>query len=61
MFFLLKFVEHVFVSSLFNLASSFDLASRPAYIISSHVIAETPIIFPKYFPFWQLHVAGFQI
>ena len=29
-------------------------------IISSHIIAELSIILAKYFPFLQLHVAGFQ-
>ena len=29
-------------------------------IVSSHIIAELSIILAKYFPFSQLHVAGFQ-
>ena len=28
--------------------------------IASHIIAESSIILAKYFPFSQLHVAGFQ-
>ena len=51
--FSLKFVGAVFVSLTFNIAS--------ASIISSHSIAESSIILAKYFPFLQLHVAGFQI
>ena len=47
-FFSLKFVGIVFVSS------SYDS------ITSSYVIAELSIIRAKYFPFSQLHVAGFQ-
>ena len=30
-------------------------------VISSHTITESSIIFVKYLPFLQLHVAGFQI
>ena len=45
-FFSLKIVVTVFVSS---------------SIISSYVITELSIILAKYFPFLQLHVAGFQI
>ena len=41
--FKLKFVETVFVSS----------------VISSHVLTELSIILPKYFPFLELHIAGF--
>ena len=48
-FFVLKFVVVVFVSS------SYDS------IISSHVINKSSIILAKYFPFPQLHVAGFQM
>ena len=49
-FFVLKFVVITnFVSS------SYDS------IISSHVITKSSIILAKYFPFSQLHVAGFQI
>ena len=48
--FSLKFVGAAFVSQSYELAS--------ASIISSHVIAE---VLPKYIPFLQLHVAGFQI
>ena len=48
-FFVLKFVVLAFVSS------SYDS------IISSHVITKSSIILAKYFPFSQLHVAGFQI
>ena len=44
-FFSLKFLGTVFVSP----------------IISSQVIAESSIILANYFPFSQLHVAGFQI
>ena len=44
-FFSLKFVGIVFVSS----------------VISSQAITESLIIIAKYFPFLQLHVAGFQI
>ena len=29
-------------------------------ITSSHIIAESSLIHAKYFPFSQLHVAGFQ-
>ena len=49
----LKFIGIVFVSS------SFDLAF--VSIISSYVTTESSIILAKYFPFSQLHVAGFQI
>ena len=52
-FFSLKFVGIVFVSSTYDLAS--------ASIISPDVITESSIIFAKYLPFLQLHVAGFQI
>ena len=50
--FSLKFAITVFVSSMYYLAS--------ASIPSSHVITELSIIFAKYLPFLQLHVAGFQ-
>ena len=46
--FLMKFVGIVFISS------SYD------FITSSQIIAESSIILAKYFPFLQLHVAGFQ-
>ena len=45
----LKFVENVFV---YWTSES---------IISAHVITESSLILAKYFPFSQLHVAGFQI
>ena len=32
-----------------------------AIVMSSHVSTESSIILAKYFPFWQLHIAGFQI
>ena len=48
-FFSLKFVGTVFVGIVF--VSS---------IIPSHVITESSIKLAKYFPFSQLHVAGFQ-
>ena len=41
----IKFLQFVFVSSM----------------ILSHVIAESSAVLAKYFPFLQLHVAGFQI
>ena len=47
--FSLKFVGAVFVSASF--VSSF----------SSHVTIESSITVAKYFPFSQLHVAGFQM
>ena len=47
--FSLKFVGFVFASS------SYDS------IISSRVIAESSIIFAKYFPFSQLHIEGFKV
>ena len=53
LFFSLKFVGAVFVFESYKLAS--------ASIISSHVIAESSIVLPKYIPLLQLHVAGFQI
>ena len=52
-FFSLRFVGIVFVSS------SFDLGFTS--IISSHVITELSIIIAKYFPILQLHGEGFQI
>ena len=48
-FFSLKFVGIVFISSSYN------------FITSSYLITESSIILAKYFPFSQLHVAGFQI
>ena len=48
-FFSLKFVGTVFVSL------SYDC------ITSSRIIAESSITLPKYFPFSQPHVEGFQI
>ena len=53
-FFFIKIVGSFFISP------SFDLASMST--ISSHIIiAESSITLTKYLPFWQLHVAGFQI
>ena len=37
------------------------ISSSYESITSSHVITESSIILAKYFPFSQLHVAGFQI
>ena len=51
--FSLQFVVRVFVSPLYDLTSE--------SIISSHIITESSIVFAKYLPFVQLHVAGFQI
>ena len=48
-FFSLKFVEIVFVSSLYD------------SIISTRVIAKSSKILAKYFHFSQLHVVRFQI
>ena len=48
------------LASLFDLASVYDLDSASASIISSKIIAESSIILTKYFPFSQLHVAGFK-
>ena len=48
-FFSLKFVGIVSVSSFYG------------FTISSQVIVESTIVLAKYFPFSQLHVAGFQI
>ena len=47
-FFSLKFVGIVFISS-----------SRDS-ITSTQIIAESSTILAKYFPFLQMHVAGFQ-
>ena len=54
-FFRLKFVKVVFVSS-YYLASA-SLLYGP--IILSHVSGESSMALAKYFPFSQLHVAGF--
>ena len=48
-FFASKFVGTVFVCSFYD------------SVTSSHVITESSVILAKYFLFWQLHVAGFQI
>ena len=48
-----KFVEIYFVRTVFVGIVFFSL------IISSHVLIESSIIFPKYLPFSQLHIAGF--
>ena len=58
--FSLKFIGIAFVSSSINIASSYDLASAFASLISSHLIIESSIILAKYFPFLQQHVARFQ-
>ena len=55
LFFSLKIVGNVFVSL------SFDLASASAFTVPSHLIAEPSTVLAKYFPFSQLHGAGFQI
>ena len=47
-FFSLKFVRIVFISSLYN------------SITLSQIIPKSSIIFAKYFPFSELHVAAFQ-
>ena len=52
-FFSIKIVGTVFVSSPFDLAS--------VSIILSDIIAESSIILAKYFAVPQLHVAGFNI
>ena len=46
-FFSLKFVGIVFISSLYD------------FVTSSQIIADSPIILAKYFLFSQIHVAGF--
>ena len=46
--FSLKFVGIVFISSLYDSITSWQ------------IIAESSIILAKYFPFSQLHVAGLQ-
>ena len=51
--FSLKFVETVFISL------SFDLAS--ASIVSARVITESSVILAKYLPFLPLHKAALQI
>ena len=56
----LKIVRTVFVSSLFDLALPFDLASASAPTNSSQILRASSTILAQYFPFSQLHVAGFQ-
>ena len=51
-FFSLKFVGIVFVSSLFD--------SACASIIPSHVTTESSVMLANYFSFLKLHVATFQ-
>ena len=55
-----NFVFYRFLSFHSNLLEQF-LFFRQMNLLPHHAIAESYIIFAKYFPFLQLHVEGFQV
>ena len=61
--FLLKWVFFSFSYDLARVGEVSDrkVSNRPASIIASHGITESPILLPAYLPFSQLLVEGFQI
>ena len=46
--------------ALYRLLFSLKFLSSYDSIVSSHIIAESSKVLTKYFPFSQLHIAGFQ-